>query len=330
MSKTPSRPLRVFLTHASNDKPAVRELYRRLVISGFDVWLDEEKLLPGQDWRVEISRAVRASDVVLICLSKNSVAKEGFVQKEIKTAIDIAEELPEGTFFLIPVKLEECQVPNRLNKLHWVNLYENGGYEKLAQALSIRANTLTESTTKLSTYLAETLQISLTMAQREMARVEQLATEYTVLSIPIHLVKELDEKRQIVNQIETELSKLMPSSKRSGAETSSFSGHDIFLSYSRKDTEIMLRIKADFEREGFSVWVDQTELELGTVAWETKIQDALERTDCVVVLMSPDSKQSTWVMNELSYAERHNVRIFPVLARGSEVDAVPFRLSSTM
>jgi hypothetical protein len=66
------------------------------------------------------------------------------------------------------------------------------------------------------------------------------------------------------------------------------------------------------------------------VAWETKIQDALEQTSCVVVLMSPDSKQSKWVMNELSYAERHDVRIFPVLARGNEVDAVPFRLSSTM
>jgi len=42
-----SRPLRVFLCHASQDKPAVRELYGRLDSEGWmDVWLDEEKLYP--------------------------------------------------------------------------------------------------------------------------------------------------------------------------------------------------------------------------------------------------------------------------------------------
>lgn len=325
MSKTEQRPLRVFLSHASNDKPAVRKLYRRLLASGYNVWLDEVNLLPGQDWRVEIGRAVRSSDIVIICLSSNSVAKEGFVQKEIKTALDISEEMPEGTFFLIPVKLEECEVPFRLNALQWVDLYEIGGYEKLEKALAIRANTLTESTRK-STNRTEDLRKALTMAQRDIAKVEQLATEYTVLTIPSHLVKELEEQRQTISHLEMELKKLSPLSK-DGKTNSEF---DIFISYSRKDDEIMSRIKTHFEQEDFIVWVDQTELELGTVAWETKIQDALEHTSCVVVLMSPDSKQSKWVMNELSYAERHNVRIFPVLARGDEVDAVPFRLSSTM
>ena len=43
------RRLKVFLCHASGDKPAVRELCHRLRAAGFDPWLDEEKLLPGQD-----------------------------------------------------------------------------------------------------------------------------------------------------------------------------------------------------------------------------------------------------------------------------------------
>jgi hypothetical protein len=325
MSNTEQRPLRVFLNYASNDKPAVRKLYRRLLASGFDVWLDEEKLLPGQDWRVEIGRAVRSSDAVIICLSSSSVGKEGFVQKEIKTALNIAEEMPEGTFFLIPVKLEDCEVPFKLKSWQWVNLYEIGGYERLEKALTFRANTLTKATRK-STNRAEDLRKALAMTQREIAKIEQLATEYTVLTIPSHLVKELEEQRQTVSQLEVELSKLTPRSKSGKTD----SRYDIFISYSRKDIEIMSRIKTHFEREGFNVWVDQSELELGTVAWETKIQDALEHTNCVVVLMSPDSKQSKWVMNELSYAERHDVRIFPVLARGDEVEAVPFRLSSTM
>ena len=53
------RKLRVFLCHSSQDKPIVRELYQRLNAEGWiDPWLDEEKLLPGQDWDLEIEKAV--------------------------------------------------------------------------------------------------------------------------------------------------------------------------------------------------------------------------------------------------------------------------------
>jgi hypothetical protein len=67
------RPLRVFLCHSSADKPAVRDLYDQLTARGIDAWLDEKKLLPGQLWKMEIPKAVREADAVIICLSKISI-----------------------------------------------------------------------------------------------------------------------------------------------------------------------------------------------------------------------------------------------------------------
>jgi len=136
------RPIRVFLCHSSGDKPAVIELYERLVKDGIDAWLDKEKLIPGQDWRVEIPKAVKNSDIVIVCLSSQSVTKEGFVQKEIKFALDAADEKPEGTIFIIPVRLENCDVPERINRFHWVDLFSNDGYERLLKALQIRAESV--------------------------------------------------------------------------------------------------------------------------------------------------------------------------------------------
>jgi len=134
------RPLRVFLCHASTDKPAVRDLYQRLSQEGFiQPWLDEEDLVPGQDWQLEIPKAVRTSDVVLVCLSPQSITKAGYVQKEIKFALDVADEQPEGTIFLIPIRLEACDVPERLQRWHWANLFEARGYERLLRALKRRA-----------------------------------------------------------------------------------------------------------------------------------------------------------------------------------------------
>jgi len=134
--------LKIFLCHSSSDKSKVRDLYQRLQKEGFKPWLDEEDLIPGQEWQVEIPKAVRNSDVVLICLSNNSITKSGYVQREIKYALDVADEKTEGTIFLIPLKLEECKVPERLGTWQWVNFYEETGYDKLLKALQSRAGEL--------------------------------------------------------------------------------------------------------------------------------------------------------------------------------------------
>ena len=67
-----------------------------------------------------------------------SITKTGYVQKELKRALDVADEQPEGSIFLIPVRLEECEVPERLSSFHWVDLFRQQGYERLMKSLRFR------------------------------------------------------------------------------------------------------------------------------------------------------------------------------------------------
>ena len=134
----PKRPLKVFLCHAHADRDPVRGLYTRLTQDGVDAWLDKEKLVGGQNFEYEIRKAVRGSDLVIVCLSKE-FNKSGFRQKEIKWAIDTAMEKPEGEVFIVPVRLEECETLESLRHLHWIDLFEDGGYQKLTQTFSLRA-----------------------------------------------------------------------------------------------------------------------------------------------------------------------------------------------
>lgn len=99
------RQLRAFLCHASDDKSEIEKLYNKLCEDRINPWLDKKALIPGQDWKLEITRAVRNSDVVIVCLSHRSINKIGFVQREVKFALDFAEEQPEGSIFIIPAKL---------------------------------------------------------------------------------------------------------------------------------------------------------------------------------------------------------------------------------
>lgn len=137
----PMPPLRVFLCHASDDKPNVRLLHQRLRAEGLKPWLDEEELLPGQDWHEAISKAVRSSDAVIVCLSKKSVDKTGYVQRELRLVLEVADEQPLGAIFLIPAKIEECEVPDRLRRWQWVDLHDENGHRKLIRALQYRLST---------------------------------------------------------------------------------------------------------------------------------------------------------------------------------------------
>ena len=128
--------MRIFVCHASDDKPRVRELCRRLREDGFEPWLDEERLLPGQDWELELSGAVRRSDAVIVCLSVASVGKVGYLQKELRLVLDAAEYQPEGRIFVVPVRLEQCALPIRLSRWEYADLFVADGYERLKAALT--------------------------------------------------------------------------------------------------------------------------------------------------------------------------------------------------
>jgi protein-tyrosine-phosphatase len=134
--------LRVFVSHASLDKAEASALTARLTADGYEPWLDSERLLPGAEWDFEIRRAARAAHVVLVLLSSRSVAREGYLQKEIRTVLDVADEKPEGTIFVIPLMLEPCEVPSRLQRVQHLDWARTDAYEMLCRALDHRAREL--------------------------------------------------------------------------------------------------------------------------------------------------------------------------------------------
>lgn len=132
---TTTQQTKVFLIHAHSDREAVHKLYHRLVRDGIHVWLDSEALQPGQDWQHEIRRALLKSMVVMVCLSQAFDRQQGYRHEELKIALEKARLLPDDEIFIIPVRLEICDMPDSLGHLHRVDLFEPGGYKKLIRVL---------------------------------------------------------------------------------------------------------------------------------------------------------------------------------------------------
>lgn len=127
--------MKTFLCHAHADRDAVHDLYTRLKKDGMQVWLDKEDLLPGQNWEHKIRAAILTSDVVIVCLSRRFNKQGGFRHEELKIAFEKAKLILDDEIFIIPVRLEQCDMPQSLSHLHRVDLFETDGYKKLIRSL---------------------------------------------------------------------------------------------------------------------------------------------------------------------------------------------------
>lgn len=130
--------MRVFLSYAREDAEVARRLRDDLETAGIKVWFDQDALMPGQRWRREITLAIRSADYFLILLSRHSVNKRGVVQSEVREALDVMRELPDGAVFVLPARIDNV-VPSHdlLRDLHWVDLFSNWeeGVRRLRLAL---------------------------------------------------------------------------------------------------------------------------------------------------------------------------------------------------
>jgi TIR domain len=135
--------MKIFLAHASEDKALVRDLHSRLLLHGFKPWLDEVDILPGEEWRIEIPEAIRKSDIFIACLSQQSVQKKGYVQREFRLALETCAERTSGVIFLIPLKFNDCEIPDlelstlsiKLSNFQSVDFWKDDGFDRLLLSL---------------------------------------------------------------------------------------------------------------------------------------------------------------------------------------------------
>ena len=106
--------IKVFISYAREDAEHVRTIYAQMEQQGLTPWMDEFDLQPGARWRKEVSRNIIAADYVLIVLSTHSVAHNGNIKSEIAQAQSIAEKLSDTEYKIIPMVLDDTEIPLEL------------------------------------------------------------------------------------------------------------------------------------------------------------------------------------------------------------------------
>ncbi len=92
----------------------------------------------------------------------------------------------------------------------------------------------------------------------------------------------------------------------------------VFISYSRQDKVFVDKLIADLQKASVNVWIDKEGLKVGTPDWEQAIRDAIRGSYAVLVIASPDSRESRFVRDELLIAEMYNCSLLAIWASGEQ------------
>lgn len=121
----------IFISYASPDKARVVPIFEWLESNGYEAWMDVKRLKPGQNWDFEIKRALDKSTFFLAVISNASYDRRGYLQREIKIALDKLNEKLVDDIFIIPFLLDDdVPIPEQLKSIqavrtsdpHWQDL----------------------------------------------------------------------------------------------------------------------------------------------------------------------------------------------------------------
>lgn len=110
-----------FISYSRNDSPIVDTVYYFLKSENMNPWLDRFDLLGGEHWDDRILEVIKDSTGFVFCISNNSLDglnKKAVLFNELEAALTKDQELGKGAIFLIPLRLEMCDIPELIRHLH--------------------------------------------------------------------------------------------------------------------------------------------------------------------------------------------------------------------
>ena len=118
----------VFISYAREDAESAERLYKDLRNRGLEPWLDKKDILPGYKWQFTIYQAIKNSRFFIPLISSTSAEKIGYIQNELKYAIEVSKNFPEREVFMIPARLDNCEMPYEiLEEIQSVDLFPDWG-----------------------------------------------------------------------------------------------------------------------------------------------------------------------------------------------------------
>ena len=290
----------VFLSYAHEDRETMEKIRRSLRGEGITVWTNITDIQTGEEFSAAINRGIEQADNLVYLLSPDSV-NSTFCQQEL----DLAVSLNKRVIPILVRKTDLMQVPSALQDLHYIDLTDNLQEDDYLADESQLLNILYQDAAYYNEH-----KILLTKAlkwQQQQNNPSILLRGYNLRSAEAWLRLAQKRTQHVPTQLQSEF--ITQSLRQPPLESL-----DVFISYSRADSDLARKLNDALQIQGKTTWFDQESIASGS-DFQQEIYQGIKVSDNFVFILSPRSVNSPYCKDEVEYAASLNKRFVTVLHR---------------
>ena len=290
----------VFLAAADKDEVIKQKIRKTLMRESITVWTNKTDIKIGTAFPEAITQGIEGADNFIYLISLDSLKSE-YCQQELNQALANNKRI-------IPLLITETDfklIPLELKKLQFIDFTQSESEteyrfsaDKLLQEL------------KKEPFYYEKHKILLVKAQKWKRQNENpslLLHGYNLQHFEawLKVAKQREDYPSLPLQEEFIIASLNQS------EASSL---EVFISYSRTDSDLARKINDALQELGKTTWFDQESIATGT-DFQQEINRGIASSDNFLFIISPKSVNSPYCASEVEYAKNLGKRFITVLHR---------------
>jgi len=292
----------VFICHNELDNEERDKLVKALNRQGITSWTNKTDIEAGKDYQTEINKGIEGADNFVYLLSPNSV-NCSYCQQELDHALKYNKRI-------IPILLQSVTIPGEIQSIQFIDWTVTPRLDELIRVIKEDANYYN----KHKILLVKSLKW-----WKQKTNPSLLLRGYNLEHFEAWLktVKASKFNQPLPLQLE-----FIRASKEQNQETTL----DVFISYSRKDSDFAYKLNEQLQELGKTTWFDQESIAVGE-DFEKEIKKGIESCDNFVFIMSPYSINSPYCVDEVEYAASLNKRFITILLKPIETKSLHYTLA---
>ncbi|NER26332.1 MAG: TIR domain-containing protein [Symploca sp. SIO1C4] len=290
----------VLISYADDDRGTMEKIRKSLRRESITVWTNRTDIQTGEDFSEAIKRGIEQTDNLVYLLSPASVTST-YCQQELDLAVSLNKRI-------IPVLVYETDpklIPDVMRQLQYIDLTDNvkeEGYQLDESQLLRIINQEQAYYNEHKIFLTKALKW-----KRQNENPSILLRGYNLRSAETWLKVAKKRKQHLPTSLQEEF--ITQSLRQPPLESL-----DVFISYSRADSDLARKLNEELQLQGKTTWFDQESIASGS-DFQQEIYQGIKVCDNFLFIISPRSVNSPYCADEVEYAASLNKRFVTVLHR---------------
>ncbi|MGK7877808.1 MAG: TIR domain-containing protein [Xenococcaceae cyanobacterium] len=297
----------LFIAFSEKDRDIKDKISKNLMREGLTIWINKTDIKTGTEFQEEINKGIEGADNFVYLMSSNSLESK-YCQQEIEHAFANNKRI-------IPLLIEDTetqQIPSQLRGLQFIDFARHEEPEKYRTSVDKLLNELKKDAVYYEDH--KILLVKSLKWQRQNCNPSLLLRGYNLQHFEAWL--KIAKQRQDHPHLPIQ-SEFIATSSRQPTD----SALEVFISYSRADSDLARQLNDALQELGKTTWFDQESIASGT-DFKQEIYRGIESSDNFLFIISSKSVNSPYCSDEVEYAQKLNKRIVTILHQEVSVEAL--------